>query len=429
MRKLTVVTIALTLSLGATEIYTLEELTLKALQNSPDLKISAYNYEASKSRYDQAYSDYLPIVDFRLSTGVGQISDQLGAGGDMVTNQTALGGLSAKQLLYDFGKTDGKVDRFKFDSEMYSSQNIQLISDKKRDVKSTYYEVLKSIALINVQKENVKLNEAQLYRAEKYFTAGIRTKIDVSDAKVSLLHSKLALKNALYDLKLSYTSLDEAIGFKEINSDYEVSSKILDLNNIYDSITKYSLSLEESINFAYENREALKKSRSQIKSAESENVEVESEYYPQLSLDGSYTQQTSDKLKNVLPKQQWKVSANLNWNLYQGGATDALAQEKQIKLSTTQTDFIYSKLLIKTEVNQAYINVYKMKDSVELSQSILEVSNDKFDQAGKRYKNGLSDFIELQQARQGYIDAMANLVVDYYSYYVAVAILDNAIGK
>ncbi len=73
--------------------------------------------------------------------------------------------------------------------------------------------------------------------------------------------------------------------------------------------------------------------------------------------------------------------------------------------------------------------MYKMRDSVELSQSLVEVSNEKFDQAGKRYENGLSDFIELQQARQGYIDSMASLVVDYYDYYDAVAVLDNAIGK
>ena len=70
-----------------------------------------------------------------------------------------------------------------------------------------------------------------------------------------------------------------------------------------------------------------------------------------------------------------------------------------------------------------------MKDSVELSQSLLEVSDEKFDQASKRYEHGLSDYIELQEARQGYIDSKASLVVNYYNYYSAVAVLDNSIGK
>ena len=59
----------------------------------------------------------------------------------------------------------------------------------------------------------------------------------------------------------------------------------------------------------------------------------------------------------------------------------------------------------------------------------MNVSNEKFDQASKRYEHGLSDYIELQEARQGYINAMATLVVDYYDYYIAIAALDNAIGK
>lgn len=40
-----------------------------------------------------------------------------------------------------------------------------------------------------------------------------------------------------------------------------------------------------------------------------------------------------------------------------------------------------------------------------------------------------SDYIELQQARQGYINSKASLVVDYYNFYSALAVLENAIGK
>ena len=421
--------IAFISSLSAVDTYTVDDLTMQAFENAPDIKISSYNYEASKSRYNQAFAGYLPVIDLHLSTGTGQVSDYLGAGGSLVENKTSFGGLMAKQLIYDFGKTGGNSDSFKFDSEAYSSQNIQLISDKKRDVKTQYYNVLQAIALIEVQKENIKLNEIQLYRAEQYFTAGIRTKIDISDAKVSLLQAKLALKNAQYDLKLSYSSLDKTVGFKNIINNYEVYSQELILDNLYDSIKEYHLSLEESVNFAYENRAELKKQQAQIKSSKSKSTEVKSDYYPSIYLNGSATKQVSEKMKNVLPKAQWKVSANLDWNIYRGGATQASSQEKHIEVNKAQANLLYSQLSIKTQTTQAYLDVYRMKDSVELAQAILEVSNEKFDQANKRYENGLSDYIEIQQARQGYIDAMSSLIVNYYSFYSAIAVLDNAIGK
>ena len=429
--KLHNIFIALTLlsNLYATEIYTVDDLTIKALENSPDLQISSANYDASKSRYEQAKANFLPKIDLHVSAGEVGKSDIPTNPNNMINDSLILGKLSINQILYDFGKTGESSNSFKYDSQSYSNEYKQKISDKKRDVKSAYYDILKAIALINVNKENIKLNKAQLYRSQKYFEAGIRTKIDVSDASVELIKSTLDLKKSQYNLKLAYAKLDKVIGFKDINNDYKVYSKDLDLKNLYQSLTIYNLSLDKSVNFSYENRYEIKKQMALIKVAKANSYLASSDYYPSIYLNADYTKQNADKLTSSVPKNQWQASINLDWNIYQGGATDAATQEKKIKVDIANSNLAYSKLLIKTKTTQAYINVHKAKDSVELSQSILQVSSEKFKQASKRYKNGLSDFIELQQARQGYIDAMASLVVDYYDYYKSIAILDNAIGR
>jgi len=348
---------------------------------------------------------------------------------DMIDDNLLLGTLSAKQILYDFGKTRGNVDTQKFNSQAYSLQNLQDISDKKRDVKEAYYNVLSAISIIRVQEENVKLNEAQLYRAERYFKSGIKTKIDVSDAKVSLIQSKLDLKKAEYNLKLAYATLDEVSGFTELEQKYKVYSQRLNLNALYESLYQYKLSLKEAVLFAYKNRAQVKKQLSTISATKAQIDAVSSAYYPSLYLSADYTKQSLDKLKDYVPENSWQANVNLTWNLYEGGATTAKTQEQQINLNISNSELVNLKLKIKKETTSAYINLNKSKDSVELSQSLLEVSAEKFEQASKRYKYGLSDYIELQQSRQEYIDAKASLVVDYYTYYIAVATLDNAIGK
>ena len=120
---------------------------------------------------------------------------------------------------------------------------------------------------------------------------------------------------------------------------------------------------------------------------------------------------------------------NLDWNIYQGGASSARDEAQRTQTNIAYSKLAYSKLVVKTEVTNAYINLDSVKDSVVLSKSLLDASKEKFDQAGQRYEHGLSDYIELQQARQGYIDAAAKLVINYYNYFDAIAILDNAIGK
>jgi outer membrane protein len=417
-------------TLDAKETYTLDELILQAMQNSPNLQISSYEANASKSRYDNAFGKYLPQVDLHLSAGSISISDTSNPNSDKMIDDTLIKGvLSAKQIIYDFGKTGGNADKYKYESQSYKMLNSQNISDKIRYVKSAYYDVLKSVALIEVNIENVKLNDAQLYRAKKYFEAGIRTKIDVSDAKVRLIQAQIDLRNAEYNLKLAYASLDKVIGFSALENDYNVYTQKLNLTNIYTTLSDYHLSLPESIKYAYANRYSLKQYDAQIKSTLSQKRYTESSYYPSVYLNADYVQQDTDKLQYILPKEQWQASVNLDWNIYEGGSTSARTQEQELKVMIAKSKLNELKLSVKKEVTQAYVNLYKIKDSVGLSQKLLEVSAEKFDQASKRYEHGLSDYIELQEARQGYISAKASLVVDYYNYYNAIAILNNAIGQ
>ena len=427
LKYLTLITLAL--SLDAKDIYTVDELILKSLENSPNLAISKSEYDASKSRYDTAFSDYLPTVNFNASAG--RVSQSGTFNLPDVEDNMIKGQLSLKQIIYDFGKRGANSDSQKFVSEAYSLQNFQDISNKKKDVKNAYYTVLKSIALIDVQKENVKLNEAQLYRSKKYFEAGIRTKIDVSDAKVRLIQAKLDLKKVEYDLKLSYSYLDKVVGFSAIENDYNVYVKKLVLDTLYESLTLYELSLHDSIVFAYENRFDIKKKQQIIKASQSDVKTISSEYYPSFYFSANYLAQQaqSNELQVFIPKSQWNANLNLDWNIYQGGSTTSRKQEKIINTNIKNSELQETKLIIKTNTTDAYINVNKTKDTVELAQSLVYVSREKFNQASKRYEHGLSDYIELQEARQGYIDAKATLVVDYYDYYIAIAQLDNAIGK
>ena len=415
-------------ALQAQTSYTVDDLILQAMQNAPDLEVSKQNIEAAKSKKRSAYGSYLPNVN--LDASAGKIGQNRLLDPDTMANDTfILGKLSLSQLLYDFGRTGGNVDSLEYEKNAYSMQNAQKIADKIRDVKSAYYAVLRSIALIDVNKENLKLNEAQLYRAQKYFEAGIRTKIDVSDAKVGVINAKIELNKAEYALKLAYANLDKVIGFEALTNNYTVQAQQLDLDNLYESLIPYDLELLEAIKFAYSHRAVLKEYRELTLAKEAQLRVATSEYYPAFYLNADYTKQKLDEMAAFVPKNQWQASVNLQWNLYKGGSSKAQEEEKKVQILISQAELKNIKLAIKEETTAAFINVAKSKDAVELSQSLLEVSKEKFDQAQKRYEHGLSDYIELQEARQGYITAKASLVIDYYNYYNSIAILNHAIGR
>ena len=119
----------------------------------------------------------------------------------------------------------------------------------------------------------------------------------------------------------------------------------------------------------------------------------------------------------------------MKWNLFAGRQTDASVQEAKISALRAASHVDDIRLLIKRQVIESSLGVMRTKDSVVLSQSIARASEKKYLQAKKRYENDLSDYIELQEAQQSYIQSLGDLVTTYYDYYISIAQLDFAIGK
>lgn len=436
-KKYLLASLILSSSLYAQTLY-LDDLIEAALINSPDIKISKADYEASIQRSRQADSDYLPRLDLSAMAGRQGIDygDQsIGLPVNEVTpgssDTNLLGGkVTAKQLIYDFGKTTNNMKNFENQSNAFKASMQQSISDKIFYVKKAYYSLLFNHALLDVDKENIKLNEQQLYRSKKYFEAGIRTKVDVTDAKVNLIEAQLNLQNTIHDLQLSTVGLKKEIGIgnDKIVDDNEIFIQKPKPYNIYQSLPKLTLPLSQYKEQAYQNRAELDQNFQLLKSAQSQYEQVDGDFYPSLYVNGDYLIQDVDE-DAFAPEEQWKATLSLEWNLYSGGKTSAQTEEMRIIIMRAQADLENTRLRIQKEVSDAYVQVNKQLDNVKLSESLSVATKEKFRQVQKRYEHGLADYIELQQARQNYIDSRARLMQSYYEYYTAIAQLNHAIGK
>lgn len=419
-------------TLSSAQMLTLDDLIESAITNSPDIKISKAEYQASRQQSIQADADYLPQVDLTAEAGKQGVDYPTLSNGIDLSNDTdfLLASVNAKQLIYDFGKTGGNMESFENQSYAFKASLQQKISDKIYAVKKAYYTLLSDHALIEVNTENIALNSQQLNRSERYFEAGIRTKVDVTDARVNLIEAQLGLQNTKYDMSLSLVDLKKEVGMDNESERYniEIYIQVPQSADIYASLPKLILPVAQYKEEAYKNRAELDQYIQLLKAAQSVYRQVEGDYYPSIYAKGDYLVQEVDK-NAFAPEEQWKAGISLEWNLYTGNKTDALNEEARIVIMRAQADLENARLRIQKEVNDAYIQVNKQLDNTRLSQSLSIASKEKFSQVQKRYEYGLADYIELQQARQSYIDSRARLMQSYYGYYTAMAALDRAIGK
>jgi len=409
------------------EQYNIDTLIQEALVTSPDLNISRDTYQISLQRSNVADADYLPQVDLYGGAGVvGVKSDVTNDSGTLIA-----GKLTASQLIYDFGKTGGNMDFYSEESNASLSTHNQNISNKVHDVKRDYYDLSRKSHLINVYKENMLLTEQQLVRAERYFTAGIKTKIDVVDAKVRLIEAQIELENAKYDLKLAYVVLSKTVGKMDRSLEGNVYVEQIDSPiGIYDTLPHESMSGEALVQYAFVHREELKSYEHKIKSAQSKVRQESADYYPGIYIAGDYQYNSvAQDLQLYVPEQMWNANINVKWNLFGGLRTEAKTEEAKITLLQQRSSYDDTKLRIVQETSNAYITLLKTDSNVKLSEELVAAAKEKFDQAQQRYEHGLSDYIELQEARQGYINSTADLVVNYYEYFISLAALDRAIGR
>jgi outer membrane protein len=426
MKLLHVSTLILSSTLILNAALSLDDLVTIALKRSPDINISRLDFDAATQRVNSAESYYLPSIDLDAGIGYGGAKFKDTA---MQSDSILSGTLSASQLLYDFGKTGAAIDSATNEANASYATLNQVISNKIFDVKNAYYQYLQNRSLIRVNEENVELNKKQLYRAQRYFEAGIRTKIDVTDAKVNLISAQLALQNTLYDTKLNRVSLEKIIGIAPGEKLDKIYQKELDFTNLLNALPRNTLSIEDAEDYALKHRYELQAYEQQIKVAQSQLRTTDADYYPALYASGDYSVQKIEDSQRFTPQEQYRALINAKWNLFSGFKTDAQVQEAKIAVMRSKSLLESAKLGIKEEVDTAYIYLYKSRDALTLSQSLSEAAKEKHIQAQKRYEHGLSDYIELQQARQNYIDSLASLVTSYYDFYRSLASLDRAIGR
>jgi outer membrane protein len=409
------------------QVITIDTIIETALKHSPDIEIQRLDFKSAKERTKFAQGAYLPRVDLSVAGGkqYSKLKNQSTTDTDILR-----GTVGASQLLYDFGKTAGRVTGSIEASLALEAQMQQSISDKIFLLKQAYYDILKSKSIIEVQKKNVKLQKQQLHRAKKYLESGIKTIIDVSDAEVQLEKAKLDLNNAQYDLELKRATLEEEMGYVPNQGKYTLYNKKLPKKNLSKGLPKVHTSLSKLEKYAYTHRYAMSASEYAVRNAKANIQTAKGDYYPTLSLNGNYSSQEVDSQNlAVLPQNQGEITVNMNWNIFSGYQSDANTQEAKIELLKASSQVQDVKIAIKKDVIESHILVRQSKDSVSLSESISNSSLKKFDQAEKRYANELSDFVELQDAQQDYITSLSDMVSAYYDYFIAMAKLDHAVGK
>lgn len=400
----------------------LEELINIAVENNSNIKISKYTEDKQKASYKLAKTDFLPKITFNTEFASYDIKS---AGTKLDDNSVTGYTLSASQLLYDFGRTSNQIESAKKNLEASNFETIQNISSTVLNTKKAYFNILNNYQQISLAKESIKIDELHLKQADNYFNAGVRTRIDVTDAKLQLSNSKLSLVQSEYSLKNAKTNLISILGVQN-SSEIEIKEDV-EIKTAIKGFKRNNLNLKELLSTGLENRAEIKIFQKQIEVSKLQLNSTNKEYYPTLDFQATHSDKNSNKITSIDSKQT-TAGIYLKWNLYTGNSTQYNKKIALINLNSLKQKLVQQKLQIKEDITNAYLQVKENEENIQIGVLNLKLSADKLDLANQRYKAGLNDLVEVNDSKLAYTQAKSQLIDSYYNYLNSKATLDYAIG-
>ncbi len=428
-----------------------------ALNNNPAIKNARYNWGISKANVNIARSEFFPTL------GVGTGYNYNSTDTKNYTSNTNVYSIETtlNQLLWNFGRTNAriKMQKFYLIADQYYFDNT--VRETTFAVKQRYYEVLAARATVMINKAYVDINERNYLRTKAYYDEGIKSKIDLvnaevtlSDSKIQLIKSENAYKNSLVNLnnamyltkaptysiegtenfniadnvapvdlaKITKPS-DQDANYIPVNvNDAKLISSVEKLEVLTDyKLTDFPYTFEECMNMAYKNRADLKAYNSTVDAVKENLLYIKRNYYPSLSANAGYGFRDTNNTNS------FNVGVNLS------SSVNIMAQKSQVDAAKFQVDIAENALNqlnqdIYFQVQNAYINMIELEKQIPLLAVKVRQTLENYELAEGRYYVGLGDYIQLQDAKVNYNNAQCSYIETIYKYNVARANLESVIS-
>jgi outer membrane protein len=410
------------------ETLTLNRCIEIALTKNPGIVAAMNAVDVSRSRVGEARSAYYPQISavggYNRTKNVSETSSTvLSTGTSTTTTSPATnfysGSITLNQNILDFGRTSSSVDATKYTLESSRSDLASTENSVILNVKEAYYGVLQAKRNRDVAADVLKQFELHLDQAKGFYEVGTKAKIDVIKAEVDLSNAKLSLIHAENALKIAWVTLNNAMGVPDA-PEYAIEDNL--------SFTQYAVTLEDAITKAFENRPDLKSIIARRQAAEANISFARSNYFPVLSGNASYTRSETDLPDNTVNANTWGVGLTLTIPLFSGFLTSHQVAEAKSALYVLKANEESIRQQILLEVRQAYLNLQAAEASIATAELASQQAKENLDLANGRYSAGVGSPIEVSDAFATYVSAQANYTSALADYKIAQASIEQAIG-
>ncbi len=396
---------------------TLDEAFELARRAQPRLRAADADVAAARAHVGRAFAAYLPNLSVSAqsrwdgsSSAPHVVADP--RTGAPITSYPFVNGLrytvsgSIDERLFDFGRTSGAVAAARAADLQSNLDRVSLDLDVQLSVFEAFTDALKGGALERVQALGVEQFERQLRRARALYKSTLRPEIDVLAADTQLAQAQIRLLQAQNGSLGALVQLRAAIGGAQPIALplAEVLLRELPFERAP------AMALEDD---ALVNRSEPRAAEAQAAAARAAIVVVRGDYYPIFSVGANASVTGTDA--NAGPFFNLFANFTVSEPLFTGWSTRRGVEEARANAEQARLNVEVTRNQVRQQVAAARLSVELAAASFAVAEKARAQAERQLKLAEIRYDTKVSGFVELNDARNGLVTALAQEVEARFS--------------
>lgn len=397
-----------------------------AVEQNPTVKEARANLKVAEYTVKSELADLLPQLSLgygytelketpirKTESGIMQVAHQYQYGWDVTVVQPLFAGF-ALHSKFKIAELDQVAKELETD---------QAALDIALATRAACYNFLLARKLFMVSEHEVTTLKAHKRDAELFYREGLISPNDQLKAEVALANALQARQKAEAEVKKANLTIKQLLGIGldqdiDITDNTNVTSSVYDLDNLsYRALGDQPILKLLDIGLE--------------KLGYSQKI-ANSDWYPQVSLVGSYTKSGKDtwaETNDFSNNDESFIAVQAKWNIFNGGKTIAKANATKRQLEALEATIEQYRSQVLKDVRSAVLDCEVAYQNVQTAEKALDQARENYRITNLQYQQQAATSTDVLDASNFLTQADTNYYQAVYGYLSASAALDRAIAK
>lgn len=388
-------------------LLTLKDAVEIALKNNYNIKLAQNNTTIAKNNVTPGNARMLPTVTGNASSSNSLQNTTQTRTDSSITrinnaNNTGISyGVSLNWTIFDgflmFANYDALKERDRL-SQVLLRDTIQATL---ANVLSTYYNLVNQNEQIKALQGAIAISRTQLRFANDKFSVGRVSRLDVLNAQVNYNTDTANLINQRQQFRASQIKLNQLL-IRDLQTNFRVADTI---------IVDQNITLGDVLTKAQTQNPAVLASQINQRLAEINLRQVQATRYPQVAVNGGYTNSTNNTPANLVTRRTqlngftYGIAATVN--IFDGFNQWRKERNAKLQIENANLDVNQTRLDMEAQVNTLYSSYLSGLDLVKLGENNVAIAKRNLDISLEKYRLGNITPLEIREAQRNYLDAQS----------------------